>query len=118
MDMDHRTRMLGGRAGRIILLGQHGSDDDGDIDMDERGEAEEEEDKDLEEQVKKGQANASENGPSTGTNSQRDQREGTPGPTSGKDNEPTDKVEEAKQQQATSSGDEPKMAAVADSEKK
>nr|POF16562.1 hypothetical protein CFP56_24080 [Quercus suber] len=63
MDMDQRTRTLGGgRGGRIILLGdgtelgisEH--DDDGDIDMEDRGEAEELEDKDLAEQVKKGQS--------------------------------------------------------------
>ncbi|KAK0878005.1 Protein phosphatase 2C 2 [Friedmanniomyces endolithicus] len=66
MDMDQRTRMLGGRgnASRIILLGdgteinadQH--DDDGDVNMEDRGAAEELEDKDLAEQVQKGQADA------------------------------------------------------------
>lgn len=51
MDLDQRTRLLGSRAGRIILLGDgteivtgHGGDDeedDHDIDMEDRGEAEE-----------------------------------------------------------------------------
>lgn len=70
MDMDQRTRFLGGGrgGGRIILLGDgteilttSGHDDDGDIDMEDRGEAEEandEEEKDLEEQVKRGQQEA------------------------------------------------------------
>ena len=59
MDMDQRTRFLGGgRGGRIILLGDgteisvgHIHDDDGDVDMEDRGEAEEAEDNDLEQQV-------------------------------------------------------------------
>lgn len=83
MDMDQRTRMLGGRAGRIILLGDGTEiltgahdDDDVDVDMDDRGEAEEDssEEKDLDEQVRKDQ---SENG---GDGSNRGQREETPAP--------------------------------------
>ncbi|TKA42481.1 Protein phosphatase 2C 3 [Friedmanniomyces endolithicus] len=66
MDMDQRTRMLGGRgnASRIILLGDGTEinadhhDDDGDVNMEDRGAAEELEDKDLAEQVQKGQADA------------------------------------------------------------
>lgn len=86
MDMDQRTRMLGGRPGRIILLGDgtevltdhtHG-DEDGDVDMDERGEASEDEDKDLAEQVKKGQSESS----STTTNGAREE---TPGPQANKE---------------------------------
>lgn len=70
MDMDHRTRFLGGgrQGGRIILLGDGteihttaGPDDDGDVDMEDRGEAVEadsEEEKDLAEQVRRGQRKA------------------------------------------------------------
>ncbi|KAI9723495.1 MAG: Protein phosphatase 2C 2 [Chrysothrix sp. TS-e1954] len=71
MDMDSRTRDLGGRSGRIILLGD-GTEvltDSADSDMFDH----DEEDKDLESQVDKGQANA------------RSEREGTPGPTSASD---------------------------------
>ena len=60
MDMDQRTRLLGGRGGRVILLGDGteiitGSGDDED-DVDE---AEEVGDSDIEEQIKKGQAESS-----------------------------------------------------------
>ena len=84
MDMDQRTRMLGrGSGGRVIVLGDGteihadsaNDDDDGDIDMEDRGESEE--DKDLEEQVRKGQADAKEGSGSAGD---RSSREETPGP--------------------------------------
>lgn len=66
MDMDQRTRFLGGRAGgRIILLGDgteisigHAHDDDGDVDMEDRGEAEEAEEDDLGEQVRRVESNS------------------------------------------------------------
>lgn len=117
MDMDQRTRMLGGNragGGRIILLGDgteiHTSglhDEDGDVDMEDRGEAEELEEKDLAEQVKKGQTESKEpNGP------ERSQREETPAPAS------AEKVEEGKKGDAKSADratpDESKMAAAVD----
>lgn len=72
MDMEQRTRFIGGRANRIILLGDgteisigRAHDDDGDIDMEDRGEAEEAEDEDdLEGQV---QRDARESHESNGT---------------------------------------------------
>jgi len=107
MDMDQRTRLLGGRGGRVILLGDGteivtGSGDDDDVDM---GEAEEVDDSDLEEQIKKGQAESN-NGE---TNTSRVQREGTPGP----------KTEEPKQDSSSTTGTsstpaEPKMTAPTD----
>lgn len=103
MDMDQRTRLLGGRGGRVILLGDGteiitGSGDDDDVDM---GEAEEVDDSDVEEQVKKGQAE------STNTNGEQDrvQREGTPGP---KTEEPT------KDPSSTATPEEPKMKTPSD----
>ena len=122
MDMDQRTRFIGGRAGRIILLGNgteilagQSHDDDGDIDMEDRGEAEEAEDKDLEEQVTKGQEDAkAPNGEAD--EADRSTREETPAPASqGKDTEPAEKVEEAKKEQVASGQDEPKMMAATDS---
>lgn len=97
VDMDQRTRFIGGRANRIILLGDGtemrigGTEDDDDIDMEDRGEAEEEEEKDLEEQVRRGQQEA--NGASGRSSEQdRSSREETPGPASqGKDLESLDK---------------------------
>jgi len=62
MDLDQRTRMFGGRAGRAILLGEDSDlldslsqEDDNDVDMEFRGDAEEDalEEKDLEQQVRK-----------------------------------------------------------------
>jgi protein phosphatase 2C family protein 2/3 len=107
MDMDQRTRLLGGRGGRVILLGDGteivtGSGDDDDVDM---GEAEEVDDSDLEEQIKKGQAESN-NGE---TNASRVQREGTPGP----------KTEEPKKDSSSTTGTsstpaEPKMTAPTD----
>lgn len=88
MDMDQRTRMFGGAAGggRIILLGDgteiatdRFSDDDGDVDMEDSGQAEELEDKDLEEQVKKGHADAKPKASDVPAE-ERSQREETPGP--------------------------------------
>lgn len=108
MDMDQRTRMLGrGGSGRVILLGDgteimtgpHEHDDDGDVDMEDRGEAEELEDKDLEEQVKKGQADAKqEAGKETnGPVEERSTREETPGPAQpASSGEATETVEEVK----------------------
>lgn len=73
MDMDHRSRgTMGGRSGRIILLGDGTevlTDSSAESDMFDKHE----EDKDLESQVSKGQAT------STGS---RNEREGTPGPSS------------------------------------
>jgi hypothetical protein len=119
MDMDQRTRFIGGRQGRIILLGDgteisvgNMHDDDGDIDMEDRGEAEEAEDNDPE-QVK---SEAATNGETS-----RSTREETPAPSgslSGRDTEPADKVEEASKQQEKDTGaepSEPKMAAATDS---
>lgn len=125
MDMDQRTRMLGrgSNGGRIILLGDGteyltgsdaANDDDGDIDMEDRadeGESEEEE-KDLQEQVKKGQSDA-----------KAHQREETPGPAAGKENEPKETVKEAEPNSTeqekgvkglSSTPDEPKMTAPVD----
>lgn len=124
MDMDQRTRFIGGRAGRIILLGDgtevlmgHSHDDDGDIDMEDRGEAEEEEDDDLDEQVQK-EDKTSPNGETV--DQERSKREETPAPSlQGKNTESSDKVDEAKQQESQSSNGsmptEPKMAAATDS---
>lgn len=70
MDMDQRTKNVGGRSGRIILLGD-GTEvltDSADTTTDMFDDAE---DKDLESQVSKGQA---------GSKSARGDREGTPGP--------------------------------------
>ena len=90
-----RTRLLGGRAGRIILLGDgteiltsHGDeDDDDDVDMEDRGEAEEVNDDEK-----------------SSEDSTRTQREETPAPTS--------KVEEVKEDGAP---EEPKIMAATDS---
>ena len=102
--------MLGGRAGRIILLGDGteihtdatGGEDD-DVDMDR---VEELEENDVEEQVKKGQAET--NGEDAEA---RKRREGTPGP--------SEKSGEEAQQQGTGAShgntpDEPKMSVPVD----
>lgn len=119
MDMDHRTRFISGRQGRIILLGDGTEinvgnihDDDGDVDMEDRGVAEEAEDEDLEEQVQKDvpSTDASTNG-----DTDRSQREGTPAPssvTSTSDTEAAAKDEEPRQP-ATES--EPKIMPASDS---
>jgi protein phosphatase PTC2/3 len=79
MDMDQRTRKLGGRSGRIILLGD-GTEvltDAADIDMFDH----DEEDKDLSSQVGRGDSPnhyAQEHEEDDG--SVRSEREGTPGP--------------------------------------
>ena len=73
MDMDHRTRPLGGRSGRIILLGD-GTEvltDSADTEMFDN-----DEEKDLESQVNKSETAAHES---------RSEREGTPGPTTAAD---------------------------------
>lgn len=122
MDMDQRTRMLGGgRGGRIILLGDgtevlaDHQDDDGDVDMEDRGEAEEEE-KDLAEQVKKGQSQATSEG--NGPVKERSTREETPAPGS-QSSAPTAKVEEVKADspelsKTSKTPDEPKMSVPVD----
>lgn len=106
MDMDQRTRMLGSRPGRVILLGDgtevltdHANGDE-DVDMDERGEASEEEDKDLAEQVKKGQSE----GAASNTNGAREE---TPGPEMKKDGD------ESKKEGGSTS--EPKTVPASDS---
>jgi protein phosphatase 2C family protein 2/3 len=117
MDMDQRTRMLGGRAGRVILLGDgtevvtgHGDDDD--IDMDDH-EVEEVEDSDVEEQIKKGQDAATSNGEK---DDERLKREETPAPTAGTGgvSEPSEKLESSDATVGTSTPEEPKMMAVSD----
>ena len=73
LDLDHRTRGFGGRAGRIILLGD-GTEvltDADDADMFDHTE----EDKDLDSQVRKGTAGSDEA-------TARSEREGTPAPES------------------------------------
>ena len=70
LDMDHRTRDLGGRSGRIILLGD-GTEvltDSADTEMF---------DNDDEEKDSKNQMNKTE----TDADKSRSEREGTPGPT-------------------------------------
>jgi len=135
MDMDQRTRTLGGgRGGRVILLGDGteivtgGNDDDGDVDMEDRGEAEEEEEKDLEEQVKKGQAQATTTTTTTESNGpvkERDAREQTPAPSNASQNsEPSAKAEGAKPDSSSKDNsssessiktpDEPKMSVPID----
>lgn len=101
MDLDQRTRLIGGRGGRVILLGDgteivtsagpHDDDDDDDIDMEDRGEAEEV--NDHEGTTKSTDATAS-----------RGQREETPGPE--KSSEPT--AEDGKPEK-------PKIMAASDS---
>ena len=117
MDMDQRTRLLGGRAGRIILLGDGteivtGQGDDEDVDMEDRGEAEEA-DSDVEEQVKKGQAEI--NGD---LDAARTKREETPAPSTGsqtKSEKKTDsKTKETGEPSDTDTPEEPKMKGVSD----
>lgn len=116
MDMDQRTRLLGGRAGRIILLGDGteivtGQGDDDDVDMEDRGEAEEA-DSDVEEQVKKGQAET--NGESDAA---RTKREETPAPSTGSAEKAEDTKEESKMKETGEPSDtpeEPKMKGVSD----
>lgn len=108
MDMDQRTRLIGGRGGRVILLGDGteiitGTGDDDDVDM---GEAEEV-DSDVEEQIKKGQAESS----SGETDSSRVQREGTPGP---KSEEPKQEPSSTSTTDSSSTPEEPKMKAATD----
>ena len=106
MDMDQRTRLLGGRGGRVILLGDGteiitgSGDDEDDVDM---GEAEEVDDSDIEEQIKKGQAESSK---TNGEQEERVQREGTPGPKAAE--EPT------KDSSLTATPEEPKIKAATD----
>lgn len=106
MDMDQRTRLLGGRGGRVILLGDGteiitgSGDDEDDVDM---GEAEEVDDSDIEEQIKKGQADGSKSNGEQAAD--RVQREGTPGP---KAEEPT------KDSSSTATPEEPKIKAATD----
>ena len=120
MDMDQRTRFLGGRAGRIILLGDGTEiltgqvhDDDGDVDMEDRI-TEEAEDADFDAQVQKDIDARGPNGEYL--DAERNKREETPSPAlQGKNTEPEEKVEDAKRQQAESGETEPKMMAATDS---
>ena len=125
MDMDQRTRFIGGRAGRIILLGDgtevlmgNANEDDGDVDMEDRGEAEEEEDDDLEEQVQKDDPK----GPNGEVVDQdRSKREETPEPAAqGQDSQASGKTQEAAQQNDSQASNgqtaaESKTEATADS---
>ena len=114
--MDQRTRFLGGRAGRIILLGDGTEiltgqvhDDDGDIDMEDRGEAEEAEEDDLNEQVQKGEESNKPNGEAI--DAERSKREETPSPANA---DSDDRVEDTKQQQPANPERETKAAAATD----
>ena len=117
MDMDQRTRFIGGRAGRIILLGDgteiltgNAHDDDGDVDMEDRGEAEEAEENDLEEQVQKGKDANAPNGETS--EEDRSKREETPSPAlQGKTAEP---AEDSKKQESETSNSEPKTLPAVD----
>lgn len=101
MDPDHRTRMLGGRSGQVILL-RDGSevltddaDHENDADMFDQSSDEE---KDLESQVRKGQG----------------AREETPGPSNA-----SESTSEEKAEQGTGPGktvEEPKLKAATDGE--
>ena len=87
MDLDQRTRMIGGRAGRIILLGDgtevltdsSGIEQDED-DTDMFDQSSDDEEKDLESQVRKGQSEANDADGSKGSSTRRNEREETPGP--------------------------------------
>lgn len=79
LDLDHRTRGFGGRNGRIILLGD-GTEvltDSDDTEMFDQSE----EEKDATNQVKKDTPDNS------NVDTNRSDREGTPGPQSAADNE-------------------------------
>lgn len=113
MDMDQRTRLIGGRGGRIILLGDGteivtGTGEDDDVDMEDRGEAEEADDSDIEEQIKKGQAESSTNGE---TDASRAQREETPGPNRDAASGESKKDDQPK---TSSTPEEPKIKAPTD----
>lgn len=125
MDMEQRTRFLGGGrgGGRIILLGDgteihtsSGHDDDGDIDMEDRGEAEEandEEEKDLAEQVRRGQQEANgvqSDSSKSETSSDSKPADKTEGPKTAPDATP----EEPKMMAATDSADSKKLVEEAD----
>lgn len=104
--------MLGGRSGRVILLGD-GTEihpDAGDNDTDMFDQSDEDEEKDLASQVKKGQASAEKEG--------RNQREETPGPGSDVPEHPASPVQPTKAGNGTGPGatpEEPKMMAPTDS---
>lgn len=108
MDIDQRTRMIGGRSGRIILLGD-GTEvmtDSGDQDADMFDQSDEE-DKDLENEVQKGQAEAHD----------RSQREETPAPSGGDSSQTSQQDANESKQRGTGPGsnpEEPKMQAAAD----
>lgn len=119
MDMDQRTRLIGGRGGRIILLGDGteihtGTGEDDDVDMEDRGEAEEADDSDIEEQIKKGQAESSNSGANGETDASRAQREETPGPNRGADKKSEEKEQPKKDGGSSSTPEEPKMKAPTD----
>jgi protein phosphatase 2C family protein 2/3 len=115
--------VLGGRAGQIILLGDGteivtGNDDD--VDMDDRA-IEEVEDSDVEEQVKKGQAEAKTNGDNSDTKTEKDAtrstREERPAPSSAAHSDtskPAEKLESNADHVGTGTPEEPKMSAASD----
>lgn len=126
MDMDQRTRFLGGGrgGGRIILLGDgteilttSGHDDDGDIDMEDRGEAEEandEEEKDLAEQVRRGQQEAQKD---ASTSEDSSSTESKPAESTGSSESKADTnatPEKPKMMAATDSADAKKLAEEAE----
>ncbi|KAK6396600.1 Protein phosphatase type 2C 3 [Meristemomyces frigidus] len=108
MDMDQRTHSA--------------PDDDGDVNMEDGGETEELEDKDLEEQVKKGQADAKKEG--DGKVEDRSAREETPGPSAAGETSKGTETAKAKESHApeesksevgsTATTEEPKMMAAVD----
>ncbi|OQN96888.1 hypothetical protein B0A48_17442 [Cryoendolithus antarcticus] len=126
MNLDHGARMLDGRAGRVILLGDgteirtggQGLQDDSDDDVDMDREVEEVEDSDVEEQIKRGQeaakSAAATNGvaPAVGMDEERSKREGTPGPA--EISKPNETLESSDKTVGTSTPEEPKMGAASD----
>lgn len=128
MDMDQRTRFLGGGrgGGRIILLGDgteilttSGHDDDGDIDMEDRGEAEEandEEEKDLAEQVRRGQqeANSAQNDSSKQASTSESKSTDSAEKSEASKAEPNPTPSEPKMMAATDSADSKKAAQEAE----
>lgn len=107
MDLDSRSRMTSGRSGRIILLGD-GTEvltDSGDHDADMFDQSDEE-DKDLENEVQKGQAQATQD---------RSQRGETPGPDGeSSSSEPFADVHNKAGTGPGSTPDEPKMMVPTD----
>lgn len=111
--MDQRTRKLGGRAGRVILLGDgteimtdHHDDDAAMVDHSE------DEEKDLESQVKKGQDAAKSEGTDTSVPEKLDSQDKTAQQQTS-DSDPT--PEEPKMMAATDSADSKILATHMDS---